>query len=266
MPIKEFDESVDSAPLVVERSGSGPAVLLLHGGFPASVTFAGQQELAERWLLIIPHRRGYPPSPPAARQDFLADADDVAELIGQVPGGAHLVGFSYGGLGLALVAERAPHLVRSLTLVEAPLWTAARDDDTVVQLLDLADRYAANPDDAETEREFHALAGVDRERPAGSEDAIRHALAFGRKLRSPRESDPDFDAIAAAGIPTLVVSGDHNPALERISDGLVARLHAQRAHVRGAGHAITQVPEFNAVLEAFLTDVEQRRREREATA
>ena len=37
----------------------------------------------------------------------------LAELIEEVPGGVHLVGYSYGGLGVCIAAERLPHRVRS---------------------------------------------------------------------------------------------------------------------------------------------------------
>jgi pimeloyl-ACP methyl ester carboxylesterase len=239
------------------RSGTGPPVVLVHGGMPARVTWDRQGELEAHWLLIVPSRRGFTPSPAAPWQDFLADAGDLAALIADVPGGTHLVGFSYGGLGACVAAERLPHLVRSLTLIETPLWVAAEDDASVRALADLADRFAASPDDAEAEREFLALASVDRKKLAGAEDDVRQAVGLGRKLRSPREARPRFDAITEARIPTLVVSGDHNPAMERLCDAIAARLGAQRARLRGAGHAVPRAPGFNTMLEAFLTTAER---------
>lgn len=61
-------------------------------------------ELAERWSLIIPTKRA-------------ADAEDVAKLLTKR---THLVGHSYGGLGVTLAAEEDPKMVRSLTLIETP--------------------------------------------------------------------------------------------------------------------------------------------------
>ncbi len=245
-------------PLFTRRSGAGPPVVLVHGGLPARVTWASQSVLEARWSLIVPSRRGFPPSPVAPWQDFLADADDLAELIAEVPGGAHLVGFSYGGLGACLAAERLPHRVRSLTLIEVPLWSAAADDESVRRLAALADRFAASTDDAEAEREFLALAGLDREMLAGEDDEVRQAVELARKLRSPREAKLRFDAITEASIPTLVVSGDHHVALERLCDAVAARLGAQRARLRGTGHAVQRAPGFNTTLEKFLTAAESR--------
>jgi len=248
-----------SAPLFIRRSGSGPPVVLVHGGLPARVTWTRQRELEDRWLLIVPSRRGFSPSPDAPWQDFLADAGDLAELIAEVPGGVHLVGFSYGGLGACIAAERLPHRVRSLTLIEPPLWTAAEEDESVRGLAALADRFAASADDAQAEREFLALAGVDRRMLAGEEDDVRQAMELSRRFRSPWEARPRFDAITGACMPALVVSGDHSPALERLCDCVATRLGARRTRLRGAGHAVQRAPGFNTMLGAFLTAAERGR-------
>lgn len=259
-------EESTAPPLFIQRSGTGPPVILVHGGLPARVTWARQQELEARWSLIIPSRRGFAPNPAAPWQDFLVDADDLTELIGERPGGVHLVGFSYGGLSASIAAGRLPHLIRSLTLIEVPLFVAAEDDESVRELAALADRFASDAADAQAEREFHAMAGVGREMPAGEEDDIRRAMELWRNLRSPREAKPRFDAIVEAQLPTLVVSGDHNAGLERLCDAIATRLGAQRAHVPGAGHAVARAPGFNTVLETFLTAAERGRGNAEGTS
>jgi pimeloyl-ACP methyl ester carboxylesterase len=67
----------------------------------------------------------------------------------------------------------------------------------------------------------------------------------------------DFDVDAAAlevvrvaGIPSLVASGDHAPALER--DALAAGLDAQRLVVPRAGHLVATAPGFADRLHEFL--------------
>ncbi|MEV6559390.1 alpha/beta fold hydrolase [Nocardia sp. NPDC051756] len=246
-------------PLVIHRSGTGPPIVLVHGGMPAAMTWAAQQQLAQNWSLIVPNRRGFPPSPAAPWQDFLADADDLAELIKEIPGGAHLIGFSYGGLSAVLAAERLPHLVRSLTVIEAPFWVAAADDESVRALATLSDRFAEHPEDKQAEAEFFAVSGVDPSMLANVGDDIRHAMEFGRKLRSPREATPRFETITEAGVPTLIFSGDHNPALEQVCDGLATLLDAERVHLAGAGHAVQHAPGFNTMWESFLSAAEHSR-------
>lgn len=247
-----------AAPLFIRRSGTGPPVVLVHGGLPASITWARQHELEAHWSLIIPSRRGYPPSPPAPWQDFLADTDDLTDLVEEFPDGVHLVGFSYGGLSASLTAERLPHRIRSLTLIEVPLWHAAEEDESIQEQIALADRFAASANDTQAETDFFALAGVDRTLLANEE--IRQSITLWRNLRSPREAKPRFETITAAAIPTLVVSGAHNPATEHLCDAIATRLNAQRTALPGAGHAAQRAPGFNAILETFLTAAEQRHR------
>ena len=93
--------------LAVRRVGSGPPLILVHGGAGPALTWELQEPLAERWTLIVPARRGYPPSPPAERQDFESDADDLTEILTR-EGSAHLVGFSYGAVSATIAAAWRP--------------------------------------------------------------------------------------------------------------------------------------------------------------
>jgi pimeloyl-ACP methyl ester carboxylesterase len=236
--------------IAVERLGSGPAVMLVHGGAGPELTWERQRELAERWSLVIPTRRGFPRSAPAPRQDFEADAEDVRGLLAKR---THLVGFSYGGLGVTLAAERQTEMVRSLTLIETPLYLAAPDDPAVRAIADAGDAFLAGEADEVTEREFLANAGIDPHSARGQAAAlIREAIDAARGGRSPSEARPDLDALAATGLPVMVVSGGHHVGIEVICDALAERLNARREVVPGAGHAVPRAPGFNEVLESFL--------------
>ena len=84
---------------------------------PGHEEWEAQRPLAdEGFRLLVLDRRGYGRSPAAEGEDFLRDADDIAELMGD---GAHLVGHSYGGLGALFAAARRPEATLSLTLLEA---------------------------------------------------------------------------------------------------------------------------------------------------
>jgi pimeloyl-ACP methyl ester carboxylesterase len=239
-----------STQIAVERLGSGPALLLLHGGAGPDLTWDRQVELAKRWSLVIPTRRGFPRSVPEARQDFEADARDVRALLTRR---THLVGFSYGGLGVTLAAEQEPEMVRSLTLIETPLYEAAPDDPGVRAIAAAGDAFLAGEADEHAEREFLATAGIEPEAASGqTAKQIQEAIAAARGGRSPSEARPDLDAIAASGIPTMVVSGGHNGGIEALSDALADRLKARREILPGAGHAVPRAPGFNEVLESFL--------------
>ena len=73
------------------------------------------------------------------------------------------------------------------------------------------------------------------------------------------EANPDLAAVAAAGVPSLVLSGDHDPALEAACDTVAERLGAQRDRLPGAEHAVQRTPGFNRRLERFLFGAETTR-------
>src|SRR5918994_1763182 len=51
----------------VERLGSGPRLVLVHGSVaPGGLTWNAQKPLADRFELVLPIRSGYPPNPPIA--------------------------------------------------------------------------------------------------------------------------------------------------------------------------------------------------------
>ena len=103
--------------LHVETWGAGTPVVLVHGSLATGAEeWEAQRPLAdEGFRLLVLDRRGYGQSPAADGEDFLRDADDIAELMGD---GAHLVGHSYGGLGAMFAAARRPEATLSLTLLE----------------------------------------------------------------------------------------------------------------------------------------------------
>src|SRR3712207_5931664 len=74
--------------LFVESWGSGVPVVLVHGSLATGADeWQAQRPLAEEgFRLLVPDRRGYGRSPTAPCEDFLVDAEDIAELMGA---GAH---------------------------------------------------------------------------------------------------------------------------------------------------------------------------------
>ena len=62
---------------------------------------------------------------------------------------------------------------------------------------------------------------------------------------------------AAVALDTRVLgSGDHMPAMERLSDRLAAAVDGRRAVVGGHGHAIPRADGLNELLEAFWAEAE----------
>ncbi|HEY2537479.1 MAG TPA: alpha/beta hydrolase [Solirubrobacteraceae bacterium] len=243
----------ERATIAVTREGNGPEVLFVHGGAGPRATWRGLEGLSARWTLAFAHRRGFPPSPPPprGRQDFEIDAHDLAPLLDARP---HIVAHSYGALGSLIAAARRPGLVRSLTLIEPALFLPA-DDPEVVRFRRMGEECLAHGLDAEPEtlREFLKIAGVSSvadNRPLPEEVArgVRRALGG----RPPSEAEPPLEELRDAGVPALVVSGDHHPAVERMCDATASALNAQRLIAPGAGHFVAAAPGFAEQLERFL--------------
>jgi pimeloyl-ACP methyl ester carboxylesterase len=77
--------------IFVDSWGAGTPVVLVHGSLATGAEeWEAQRPLAdEGFRLLVLDRRGYGRSPAVQGEDFLRDADDIADLMGN---GAHLVG------------------------------------------------------------------------------------------------------------------------------------------------------------------------------
>lgn len=245
--------------IAVTREGEGPEILLVHGGASPSTTWGQLAPLKARWTLAFAHRRGFPPSPPPpdGRQDFDIDATDLASLLDRRP---HVVAHSYGALGALIAATHEPAQVRSLTLIEPPLFYLIPDDLELMRFQRMGDEFLAHglETDPATLREFLQIAGSpvpdDGPLPENVVQAVRRAHGS----RSPSDARPTLDVLRDAGIPVLVASGDHASFLERAADALAAELHAQRLVVPGAGHFVAAAPGFADHLERFLVSTPTR--------
>ena len=239
--------------VAIVREGEGPEILLVHGGASPRVTWAALAPLAAGWTLALVHRRGYPPSPQPAdgRQDFDVDAADLSPLLDARP---HVVAHSYGVLGALIAATGRPAQVRSLTLIEPPLYYLDPDDPEVAHLQRMGDAVLTDGLDADpaTLREFLRLAGAPGVDEGPLPDEVAAGVRRAHRSRLPGEARPDLDVLRDAHIPSLVASGDHAAGLERICDSLATALGAERLVAPGAGHFVAQAPGFGTRLEEFL--------------
>lgn len=215
------------------------------------MTWNAQKALADRFELVTPNRRGFPPGPDVERVDF---EDEAVWLEQFLEPEAHLVGHSYGGVIALLTAARRPESVRSLTVIEPPAFGIARRRPGVDELVARIDtHWAEEPRDPEGFlRGFFELVGSSA--PPGKFSA--ELLQGARTLmveRSPAEAVIPFAELASAPFPTLAVSGGHSPAFEAVCDVLEERVGAERAILPGAGHSVQRLGEpFNELLAAFV--------------
>jgi hypothetical protein len=97
------------------------------------------------------------------------------------------------------------------------------------------------------------MAGVKRPRDGADARDIERLTRLARHLRAPVDARPDLEAVREAGLRTLSVSGEHNPAIERICDLIAEATGGERLRLPGAGHPVQRVAGFNERLDAFLT-------------
>ena len=228
----------------------------VHGSVVnAELTWNAQKPLAERFEIVAPNRRGFPPGPDVERVDF---ADEAVWLEQFLKPATHVVGHSYGGVIALLAAARRPELVRSLTVIEPPAFGVARGVPAVDELIArIEEHWTRGPrDPGEFLRGFLGLVGSSA--PPGN--FTPELLQGARTLmveRSPAEAEIPLDDLARTPFPKLVVSGGHSPAFEAVCDVLEQRLRAERAVLRGMGHSVQRLGEpFNELLTDFVERAE----------
>jgi pimeloyl-ACP methyl ester carboxylesterase len=249
-----------SGELDVERIGTGPPILLIHGSVIGRSTWNHQRALAGRWTLILPDRPGFGASPTLPRGDFELEAPLMADLLGE---GAHLVGHSYGAVIALYVAALRPDAVRSLTLSEPGCLRIAAGHPSVDQQIaggELLYGQASKLAPLDFLRAFRQGVGSARATPVLLEGELLAGAELLMRERPPWEADPPLDLLRASPFPKLVLSGGHSEVFERVCDVLAERLEAERVVITGKGHTVpaTGAP-YNRCLELFLAEAEVRR-------
>jgi pimeloyl-ACP methyl ester carboxylesterase len=248
---------VDGARLWYDESGTGPAVLLLHGGLGDSELWEPVVPfLAERFRTIRTDLRFYGRSTgPAVPWSWEEDVVGVLDALGLER--AALVGLSFGGKLALDVALAHPERLWAVAGVAPGL--GGHDARAYSEEQDA--RYEA----ADAEGDLAAALEIDLEvwAPLGADDRIRrlwHAtpeanpLPDGLEPVSP-DGPPARERLGGLAVPTLIVTASHDPAGMREIGPLVAREAPDARHVElDSDHYLTlREPELlSGVLLEFL--------------
>ena len=237
-----------------EAAGEGPPLVLVHGSWVDSSSWAGLVPLlADSFRVVAYDRRGHSRSErPAGQGSVREDADDLGALIEALDlGPAHVVASSYGGNIALRLATRRPELFQSLTAHEPPMVGVLAGDAEGEALaaaamgsFEAVARRIATGDHAGAARQFVEEVALGpgawaQFPPVARELMVHNAPTFLDEFRDPDQGAVDPDALAEVEVPVLISNGSAGSALfARIADGVADLIpSASRATILGAAHA-----------------------------
>jgi pimeloyl-ACP methyl ester carboxylesterase len=218
---------VPGANLYYEVRGSGPLLLMIHGGSGGAAGFEAVADLlAMTYTVVTYDRRGLSGSKlddPKSEQTVEMQSDDACRLLNALGGGPANVFGSSGGavVGLDLVA-RHPGLVRTLVAHEPPAHYLLPDAETIQkQHDDLIEVYRRDGVGAAMRKVVAELAGVaNTDSRSGADTTVQRVkdpsnAIFLFEHEFPMFGKYRFDFAALKSTPTRIViaggTGKHFP-------------------------------------------------------
>ncbi len=263
--IERFTVTSGDVGISVQRTGTGPALLLIHGALLNATVFWGPvlPRVAGHFTVYAMDRRGREPSGDAEEYSFSMEADDivrVAESIGQP---VNVLAHSYGAL-LTLEALDRFKSVPQLVLYEPPVTLSpeGRQDSEKIQA-DMEDALQRG-DREEVVRMFLCdQVGEPQERLAAFQSSpiwplvLQIAPTLPREVRAVNTYRAWTERLANCKIPTTMLLGSETTTPE-LRDGSIFVSKAipgcRLVMVEGQGHAaMLDAPDFFAdkILDVF---------------
>jgi pimeloyl-ACP methyl ester carboxylesterase len=259
--------SEDGTSIAFDRSGSGPALILIDGALCGRNTGA-KPELA---ALLAPHftvysydRRGRGDSGDTQPYSVDREIDDIAALIEDAGGHAGLYGHSSGAaLGLEAAVKLGQDLVTKLAMYEVPYnddpqaqltWhrylgrlrealAAGRRGDAVALFMSLV---------GQPERQIEAM----RQSPywAGTE-AIAPTLSYDHEGVMGPDGTVPAQRAARVLVPALALAGQEGLAFMRVTAAALAQAlpHGQTLTLAGQNHSVDPAVLAPVLIEFFGT-------------
>lgn len=251
-------EAPDGVAIACEVSGQGPPLVLVHGAGSARWSFdAVRPHLEPRFTVIAIDRRGRGDSTDAGEYALERECEDIAAVVRAAGAEALLMGHSYGGL-VAAGAAQLLDLPR-LALYEPAMGGVLTTAETIDRW---EGRIEAGERDVVLREFFREIAGYDEEAIAEAEgtpvwEARRQIVpTLPRELRAELVHRFDADAVAALGMPVLLLVGTESPdwAARSVRAYADAIPGAELRMLEGHGHSANMTaPELLAAeLERFF--------------
>lgn len=278
---------LDDVSLAYEETEKGEPVVLVHGAASDIRTWSGQVPALSQKFRVITYSRRFArpnaPLPEGSGDPVDTHVNDLAQLMDRLDlNPAHLVGHSWGGLIVLLLALQQPERFLSMTLIEPPVLPLFTDvPPKLSQIVSLLFR---DPRTAIAILKFGVGVMAPVEKAFRRGDDKRAIEVFGKGVLGPekfaalseeryaqiwenRATDKaqmlgdnfpslDVDAIKRLNIPTLLLAGAESPPLfHRLCEALCDLLPEAELHtLPGASHIVQEDAreETNARLLDFL--------------
>jgi len=241
--------SADGTAIVYDRSGEGPALVMVSGSLTTRAAFPPFTALlAPHFTVFAYDRRGRGDSGDTPPYAVEREVDDLRALVAEAGGEAFVFGHS-AGAALAMEAAARVAGIRRLAVYEPPFILGGRSplpDDLPARL---AERCAADGPDSALAYYFTIALEVPapalermRADPTWAEwERMAHTLAYDAAILGERVTGRPLPAepFASIAVPTLVLSGGSSPEWMRETARAVAAAIPGGRHVTldGQGHS-----------------------------
>jgi pimeloyl-ACP methyl ester carboxylesterase len=247
--------SKDSTTIAFEKSGKGPAIVLVVGAFNDRATGAPLARVLERHFTVFNYdRRGRGESGDTEPYAIEREIEDLDALIAQAGGSARVFGYSSGAT-LALRAAAHGLAISQLALYEPPP-TGAKAGQLAPQLTEfiVAGRRGDAVELFQTEAVGIPAAIVAQMRNAPFRPALEkmaHTLIYESMILGSLPTE----VLASIRVPTLVIYGEESPEVMQYAAQSLAEIlpDGQYRTLKGQSHDIVPTVLSPVLGEFFLT-------------
>lgn len=245
--------SRDGTTIAFERTGQGPAVILVTGALGSRAFDPLNEPLAEllapQYTVYRYDRRGRGDSGDTLPYAVEREVDDLAALLAHAGGTAYLYGISSGAV-LALHAARRLPGVAKVVLYEPPFIVDGSRPPRSPDYLDTIEQAVAAGRPGDAVAAFLRLVGMPdeaiapmREQPFWpAMEAVAHTLGYDARVMGDTQDGRPLPARpwASVAIPALVVVGENSEPFLHSAAGALAELlpDAQRHPLAGQDHGV----------------------------
>jgi pimeloyl-ACP methyl ester carboxylesterase len=259
--------STDGTRIAYTRTGTGPALILVDGALSyqqSGPNPALAAALASQFTVYTYDRRGRGDSTDTRPYSIEREIDDLAALITEAGGTAHVYGIS-SGAGLALAAANRGLGIDKLAIYEAPFIV---DDSRVPTPDDYTARLhqlTSNDERAKIIKLFmtagiglpSVFVGLMRLMPAWRKlKSVAHTIIYDNAIvETNQKSRPlDPDQWRNVTMPTIVIAGSKSPTwMRNAMHALAATLPNARHHTLDGQTHLVKAAKLAPVLAAFYT-------------